>query len=57
MSLSGFPSAAAASVATSDVFWRSAAVPDQDPTFDLFSSDEENCDGTYTLPKLTAIDY
>ena len=48
--IAGFSSAAAAHVSTADVFWRDndqvTDVTEQDPSFDLFSSDDE---GMFTL--------
>ena len=47
--IAGFPSAAAANLVTSDVFWRHndqvTDVTDQDLSFDIFSSDEEVSEG------------
>ncbi|KAL5263538.1 hypothetical protein ACHWQZ_G008789 [Mnemiopsis leidyi] len=59
-SATGFSSAASANVATADVFWRDndqvTDVTEQDPSFDLFSSDDEGTENLETETSTMTID-
>ena len=50
--IAGFPSAAA-NLVTTDVFWHhNGQMTDQDPSFDIFSSDDEVFEGMSIKPYL-----